>query len=274
MTLVFRQAFREFEVSNHDLAEKSWLFYLGDIRSFVRFVGADVPLSDIQLSDFLDWVEYLGVGEAATARKFYALRYFFERTTGDNPFNDWRPSQRSSGNWTTPPMPITALTELFHAALPTSNYDGMRSRVMFGLAWDRFFAREMHWMLLDDLSLEMGLACCERGLFSLSRHTRMFLSEFLEIRRQYGTTPTLFTGKEGKPIVYDFLLDTFSDYVEAVTGENYTIKNIAAARFLKDYQGLVLKTNAPGTLSMMWGRPRAFVRSVLGFLAKEGYLDA
>lgn len=273
MTLAFHLAFREFEDGTHDLSGRSWVMYLGDVRSFKEFIGADVPLSDIQLSDFLDWIEHLSVGEAAVARKFYALRYFFEYTTGSNPFGDWRPTQRSSGDWTTPPTPQADLDKL--AGVPRlADYYGLRSRAVASLAWDRFFAREAHWMILDDLNIEMGLARCERGLFSLSGLTRRFLAEFLEARRQYGNTPILFTGKGGKPIAYDFFLSAFSDYTAEVTGKGYTMKNIAAARFLNDYQGLMPKANASSRLAIMWGRPQAFVRSVLGFFSREGYINA
>jgi len=268
----FRSAFERFLDGEHNLSHASFVRYCSSIRSFIKFIGPDTKVSDVGLPDFLDWMEYHSLGEAAVAFNFYALRYFLEYTMWFHPFGEWTPAQHSSGEWTTHPMPPDDLLKLL-AHNPTDYY-ALRSRVMVGLSWDRFFAREQHWMILDDINIEMGLARCERGLFGLSGASRVFLYDFLKIRRQYGTTPTLLTGKEGRPIVYDFLLGTFSDYVHGVIGRKYTIKNIAAARFLQDYHNLILKKGKNKALSDMWGRPKGFVRSVLKFFEREGYLDA
>ena len=269
MTLLLHSAFKQYKEADHGHSDKTTASYLGDIGGFIKFVGPSLRLGDVEASDYQDWIEALGVAESAASRKFWALKHFFA-FYGLDPFHGATSSYQSS--WNTHPIPSGTLYAMIMAT--PRNLDEMRARLMIALAFDRLFPREQYWLVINDLQLDMGLVRVGRGILSLNTTTQHILDQWLEVRVQYGKTPLLLTGANGKQVGYDYLLSLVAHYTQGFSDVEWTLKSVIARRFLEDYRRLALKRNPIADLGKQWQRPDGFARNVLVFLAEEGYLDA
>lgn len=267
MTLDLHTAFESYKTSEHPLAQNTIRFYKYDIASFLDFAGGSTPLDSITTDDYKEWVVSIAAKKNDANRKFWALRYLMIFATGKHPFGGFKP-RRGSG-WHTAPVPEGARDKLLSARPKPNQYYNVRAAAMVALAWDRFTLREMRWMILLELNLEMGLVSVPRGIFSLSRQTTAAVKEWLAIRAQLGPEPSLFTGKTGVPVVDSYLGSAFSDYTLHVTGVRYSVNNVVSARYLSDAKQYAGRHS---DLCHQWGKSAEFVVSVIDYFTKEGHI--
>jgi hypothetical protein len=264
-----QQAFDIYAGIDHGLTDNTMMFYTGDVKQFIRFMGPDVPLEDVILGDYLEWLEELRVGESAAGRKYWALKHFLG-FFGYTPLDDYKDGYKSS--WTTHPMPSGTLYDLL--TRNPEDYDQARSRLMTLLAWDRLFPRDQYWLVLNDINIKMGLVRTQRGIFALSPQTKHALGVWLDTRRQHGTEPSLLTGKKGSRIGYVPIMIALGQWIKLATNYKHGAKTIIAARYLDDYNRLTIKKYAASQLTRQWYRPLDFVIHVLKFFREEGYINA
>jgi site-specific recombinase XerC len=260
-------AFNSYKTSEHQLSPNTIRFYKYDIASFLAFAGGSTPLEGISLEDYHEWMVAIAASKSDANRKFWALRYLLTFSTGSHPFGNFKP-KRGAG-WHTAPVPEDHRNKLLADRPKASHYYNLRAAAMVALAWDRFTLREMRWMILSDLNLEMGLVAVPRGMFTIGRATVRVLNEWLEIRTQLGPEPSLFTGKTGVPVVPSYLGSAFSDYTLHVTGTQYSVNNVVSARYLFDVKQPNQAQRWQWDLAHQWGKSVEFVASVLDYFKRE-----